>query len=169
MRSTVAVVMMVLVMAACGGSDDGATDGETVATDGTSATTDTTTSGGSTTETTAAPTTTIDVSALPSIANDLGVPTIEQLTAVAGGGTRPLLEWTALEGTDRYFVFVSAPSGDIYWAWRTRDTAVPVGGLPQLDEDAAGPAVSDGMSWVVLAMDADGNVVGISPRRPISP
>lgn len=171
MRSAVAILVMVLAMAACGGSDDGgAADGATVSTDGTSGATATTpSSNDSTTETTAAPTTTIDVSTLPSIAADIDVPAIEQLTAVSGGGSRPMLEWTALDGADRYFVFVNAPSGGVYWAWRTSETAVPVGGFPQLDEDAAGPAVSEGMTWVVMALDAEGNVVGISPRRPISP
>lgn len=163
MRPLLSTLVLMLVFSACASGED------SVQEDGQPTTTTTTASGDDSTGSTAAPTTTIDLSALPSIADDIDVPVIEQLTAISGGGSRPMLEWSALDGADRYFVFVNAAAGEIYWAWRTRDTSVPVGGFPQLDEGAAGPAVSEGMTWVVMALDAESNVVGISPRRPISP
>lgn len=152
---------LILLAAACSSTGDGTPTGQTDP--------DTTAAGaGETPSTTTAlsPTTTVTY---PSIAADLGVALIDQHTPIDGEGRRPVLEWTAVDGAERYFVIVSAPSGAIYWGWRTSDTSVPVGGNPKLVEGAAGPAVSEGMTWIVSALDAEGNVVGISARRPISP
>jgi hypothetical protein len=91
------------------------------------------------------------------------------LTPTAGGGTRPLLEWQAVEGADEYGMYLYAPDDRIYWGWRDAATAVHVGGEPQLRDGAAGPRVTAGMSWVVVAYDADGLPVAVSELRPISP
>lgn len=95
--------------------------------------------------------------------------TVELLTPEAGGGPRPDLSWSAVPGADHYGLYVYAPSGDIYWAWQGRATSVPVGGLPRLHDDVAGPSVSEGMTWAVVAYDTDLLPVAVSPRRPISP
>jgi hypothetical protein len=105
----------------------------------------------------------------PSRAAELGLMDIELLTPTEGGGRRPALEWAAVPDAAHYHVFVRAPSGRVYWAWRTSDTSVPVGGVPQLVDGAAGPSISNGMTWSVSAVDAEGKVIGLSGHRPIAP
>lgn len=105
----------------------------------------------------------------PSAASKLGLPAIELLTISEGGGTRPVLEWTAVDGADFYIVSVHTPEGVGYWAWRTEETSVPVGGLPRLNEGAMGPSIAPGMTWSVLALDSEGNLLAASNERPISP
>ena len=153
---------LVLMASACSADGDGTPTTQVDPTTPTSGTA----VGQVTTTTVPSSTTTVTY---PSIAVGLGVALIDQLTPIQGEGTRPILKWSAVDGADRYFVIVSAPSGGIYWGWRTTGTSVPVGGNPRLVEGAAGPAVSDGMTWIVTALDAEGNVVGISAQRPISP
>jgi hypothetical protein len=91
------------------------------------------------------------------------------LTPISGGGTRPLLEWEPIPDADHYGAYVYAPDGSIYWAWTGRQTSVHVGGEPQLREGAAGPSVVDGMSWAVIAYDAELLPMAVSELRPISP
>ena len=91
------------------------------------------------------------------------------LTASSGGGGRPLLEWEAVPGADLYVVFLYAPSGEVYWVWSGASTSVHVGGEPQLAEGSAGPSVAAGMSWAVVAHDADQLPIAVSELRPIDP
>lgn len=91
------------------------------------------------------------------------------LTDTSGGGPRPLLEWEAVADADHYSVYVYAPDGDVYWVWTGHDTSVPVGGAPQIADGAPGPSVTDGMTWAVLAHDADGVPLAVSEQRPIAP
>lgn len=162
LRPAAAAMALVLVVTACSSSDDAVPSGET-----------TTTVAITPTETTATQPPTGSGPSPSSERTDLAaeydLAMIEQFTAVSGGGRRPILEWARADGAERYYVVVTAPSGRVYWAWRTSDTSVPVGGHPRLNEDAAGPAVSDGMTWSVVAFDADGSIVGISDARPIAP
>lgn len=160
-RLAIGLVLTPLLMACASGDGATGTSGEPGTTTPATADPDE-----SSTTTGAGTTTTITY---PSIAASLGVELMEQFTPTSGGGVHPILEWSAVDSAARYYVIVSAPSGRVYWAWRTEDTSIPVGGLPRLNEDAAGPAVSAGMSWVVTALDAEGSIVGISARRPISP
>ncbi len=94
---------------------------------------------------------------------------IVQHTAETGDGIRPLLEWDAVLDADHYGVYLYAPSGATYWAWRGTETSVFVGGATQIREDAAGPSIADGMSWAVIAFDADLLPLAASPLRPIAP
>ena len=105
----------------------------------------------------------------PARADELGLRDIELRTPTSGAGQRPVLEWVPLADAAHYYVIVRAPSGRVYWGWRTSETSVPVGGLPQLSESAAGPAISVGMTWSVSAVDDEGRVIGLSGHRPISP
>ena len=91
------------------------------------------------------------------------------LTPTSGGGTRPILAWEPVPGADRYGVYLYAPSGRLYWSWQGRETSVPVGGLPQLREDAIGPSVVDGMTWTVIAYDADQFPLAAGGPRAIGP
>lgn len=90
-------------------------------------------------------------------------------TPTSGGGGRPLLEWEGLDGADHYAVYLYAPDGRIYWAWMGRETAIHVGGEPRLREGAPGPNVVAGMTWAVVAYDADLLPITTSEVRPISP
>jgi predicted small secreted protein len=104
-----------------------------------------------------------------SAAGEAGFPGIELLTPTSGGGIRPTLEWASVEGAAHYIVSVRTPEGEGYWAWRTEDTSVPVGGLPRLNEQAAGPSIAEGMKWFVVALDESDSIIAVSNHRPISP
>lgn len=140
----------------------------TESTDTTGATTATTPGGAATTTTSDIESTTTTIT-FPQLLVELGLPVIEQHTPVSGGGTRPLLEWSGVDGAAHYYVAVLAPSGEPYWAWRTSETSVPVGGHPVLEDGAFGPEIAEGMTWSVSAVDGEGNLVGLSAMRPISP
>lgn len=90
-------------------------------------------------------------------------------TPVDGGGPRPVLAWEAPADARDYTVVLHTPDGRPYWAWRGEATEIPVGGLPRLRDEAAGPRVIDGMHWMVTAWDAEGHAVAISAPRPIAP
>ncbi|MEA3501279.1 MAG: hypothetical protein U9R47_00775 [Actinomycetota bacterium] len=116
-----------------------------------------------TTTTTATTTTVVDV---PAIA---GAELIEQTTPASGGGTRPLLEWVPVEGAATYIVVVYTETGGSYWSAVTSETSTYVGGPLQIPAGRTGPNVADGYTWVVYADDAEGNLLAVSPQRPISP
>lgn len=157
-RAAVLIVVGALLVAACG--DDDATP--TTATTATPGGTATTTADGATTTTTVAET------ERPPLFEGLDG-TVTLLTAESGEGTRPLLEWEEFPGADHYAVFLYAPSGAVYWSWAGRETSVHVGGEPQLREGASGPSVIEGMSWAVMAYDADLLPLAVSEQRPIAP
>jgi hypothetical protein len=97
------------------------------------------------------------------------LPGVVQTSEGSGAGVRPLLEWEPVEDADHYAVVLYAPDGDAYWAWFGADTAVHVGGEPALRDEAPGPSVVEGMSWLVIAYDVGGDPVAISAARPIAP
>lgn len=105
----------------------------------------------------------------PSAGALMGLPGIELFTPVSGSGTRPILEWGAVDGAAYYIVSVRTPEGAGYWAWRTADTSVPVGGHPRLSEAAVGPRVAPAMLWSVVAFDTEDNLIAASNHRPIAP
>ena len=156
MRVT-ALLLLVGVLAGCGGAD--ATP--TTTTSGTAATTTTAETG--TTTTTAGEVDEVD---LPGV---LGLPEITLLTPTSGGGTRPILEWEAVDGAAGYEVALSGPGGGIYWAGWATGTSIPVGGEPLIDPAYSGPSVSEGMTWSVAAYNADGYLLAVSAIRPIGP
>lgn len=96
-------------------------------------------------------------------------PLVELLTPSAGGGVRPELRWTPIDGADHYGVVVYAPDGQVYWTWRGRSTAVHVGGEPRLDDAVPGPGVIEGMSWAAFAYDADLLPIAVSQLATLSP
>lgn len=100
---------------------------------------------------------------------DFDLPSIEVTTPTSGEGPRPELSWEPVPETVRYLVTVYTPSGDPYWAWQGEKTAVHVGGEPQLEPDAAGPSVVDGMTWEVVAVGPDDEPLASSGRMEISP
>ena len=157
MRIT-ALLLLVGVLAGCG--DDAATP-TTTTVRGTAATTTTAPTGTDTTTPGE-----VDQVDLP---GRLGLPEITLLTPTSGGGTRPILEWEAVEGAIGYEVALNGPGGGIYWAGWATGTSIPVGGEPLVDPAYSGPSVSEGMTWSVAAYDADGYLVAVSAMRPIAP
>lgn len=101
-------------------------------------------------------------------AEGLGLPAIDVQPVGSGAGERPELTWDAVDAAARYTVTVFGPDDAPYWAWEGTQPVVRVGGA-DLPDEAAGPALSEGMSWVVVAHDADGAPIALSERWPISP
>ena len=93
----------------------------------------------------------------------LDVPIIGITSGTGGQGSRPVLAWVPVDDAAHYEVSLFAPSGEMYWAWSGATPAIPVGGEPLLGPNSAGPAVIEGMSWYVLAIDAEGLIIGQSP------
>lgn len=119
------------------------------------------------TSTTAPPETiTTTVAQEPAIA---GAVLIEQTTPTSGGGTRPLLEWAAVDGAALYFVNIYTETGGSYWSRVTDETNTYVGGPLQIPAGRTGPNVADGYTWIVYAEDAEGNLLAVSAQRPIAP
>ncbi len=115
-------------------------------------------------EPTATPTTAVVDTGEP-FGDGWGLPAVVQLTPIAGGGPRPLLEWEPVAGAAGYVVWVYDPDGATYWTWMGPDTATHLGGAVQLAEDRPGPRIVDGMSWVVGAVDDDLEFLAVSERR----
>lgn len=150
-RASWILVVAVMIVAACGDADTATTTSTSQA------------SGDSTTTSTV-------VASEPQAPLFAGVDgTIALITSESGGGIRPLLEWEPVAGVDHYGVYLYAPGGSIYWSWTGTVTAVHVGGEPQLRDGAPGPSIVDGMSWAVIAYDADLLPIAVSPQRPIAP
>lgn len=104
------------------------------------------------------------------LVNAPGVAEITLTTPATGAGLKPLLAWEPLSGAVEYQVTVYTPAKQPYWAWSGAAASVYLGGgeAPP-PEDAAGPVVSEGMYWAVLAFDAEGLIAGSSALAPISP
>jgi hypothetical protein len=159
----------ILAISACSsGSSEGSSSESTTPSDGAVVTTvavdssqapDTTT----TTATLETTTTTVEEPAMA------GADLVEQLTPTSGGGTRPLLEWVAVDGAATYIVNIYTDTGGPYWSAVTEDTKTYVGGPLQIPAGRTGPNVADGYTWVVYAEDADGNLLAVSAQRPIAP
>jgi hypothetical protein len=96
------------------------------------------------------------------------VPEIDQLTPTTGVGGRPLIEWSSFEGTHAYELTVFGAGGTIYWSAVGPETSIYLGGAPASDQ-SPGPQIQDGMTWAVVGLAADGNVIAQSRIRPINP
>ena len=98
-----------------------------------------------------------------------GLPAVVQLTPVTGAGQRPLFEWEPVAGAAGYSLFVYTPDGVPYWSWAGTDSSTYLGGAVQIDDDKPGPRLSEGMSWVVSAVDASSQRIAVSELRWVSP
>lgn len=96
---------------------------------------------------------------------------IELHTPVSGEGAWPQLDWAAVTNAERYRLTVYGPDGRAFWRWTGTDDQVVFGGFTRSPEDgsAVTPQVLDGMSWSVIAFDADGRIVAQSDERPLGP
>lgn len=163
----VVAVVFLLIVSGCAG-DDGATDspggaGTTSSTTGTSAE-----ESGSVGTSEPPPETTTTLAIDEEIfLEGLDVPEIEQLTPRSGGGHRPLLEWSPVEGAVDYELTFFDREGFLYWAWEGSETSVFLGGV-EAPDGTPGPAALEGMSWAVVALDESGTVIAQSRVRSIS-
>lgn len=99
-----------------------------------------------------------------------GAAAIELLTPTSDAGLKPLFEWSPVENASRYSVFLQFSDGQPYWSWSGAGTSVYLGGYDSAPpDDSAGPVLLDGMSWAVVAFDAQGTVIASSHLQPISP
>ncbi len=98
-----------------------------------------------------------------------GVEPIELLTTGDGLGVRPLLQWSAVEGAERYFLAVTTPEGEPWWVWSGTNTEVPFGGGPVDDPDTTGARLTRPLVWFVVAERADGTVLAASTRGDLAP
>lgn len=99
-----------------------------------------------------------------------GIASIDLLTPPSGAGSKPHFEWSAIEGALQYTLFLQFTDGQPYWSWTGSGTSIYLGGSDSPPpEDAAGPVLLDGMSWAVIALDAEGNVIASSNLQQISP
>lgn len=149
-RVQVAAILLVTV-AACGG--DPASPGV---------------SGESTLGETTPPTTEVMVPHEWPLSEDLGLASIALLTPASGLGERPDLAWEAVAGAASYRVTVLAPDGAFYWAWTGVDTLVPLGGSPRLSDAATGPRLVSGMTWTVVAFDAESRPLAVGGPATLS-
>lgn len=84
-------------------------------------------------------------------------------------GAAPQFEWESVEGASRYELAVTGPNGPI-WAWSGAETTVWLGGLPfERPAGVGGPILESGSCWSVVARDADGHAIAISPLVSVSP
>lgn len=99
-----------------------------------------------------------------------GLAQIELTTPLEGAGVKPRFEWRAIEGAVSYTLVLYTPEGAPYWSWTGVATAVYLGGgdTPP-PPDSAGPVLSPGMTWGVMAFNQSDVLVGTSARQPISP
>lgn len=91
-----------------------------------------------------------------------------QLTDKSGGGPRPMLVWEPVAESASYTVVVYDADGAPWWSWAGTDTEVVIGGV-ETDTEIGGPRAVQGARWSVMALDAEGNLVGASPKRSIQP
>lgn len=167
--AAIALALALVSVTACGGDDD---DGDAAAsTVGAPASTDAEPTAASTTIADEAPadaTTTTEPAPSGPSSPALGLPELTLLTEPSED-QRPLLEWEPVDGAQQYSVSVFAPSGRGYWAWRTDGTSVPLGGEPRLRDDVSGPSTAPGMTWSVVALDADGRPIAASVESVLRP
>jgi hypothetical protein len=99
-----------------------------------------------------------------------GVQEIALTTPQEGAGIKPHFTWEPLDGAARYTLVLYTAGREPYWAWEGAATSVYLGGSDTPPrEDSAGPVLSAGMSWAVMAFGSDDRLIGSSVLRPISP
>lgn len=100
----------------------------------------------------------------------VGAVPITLLTPEEGVGQHPKFEWQPVQGATRYVLLLITTDDKPYWAWEGTETAVYLGGGSEPPPaDSIGPILLRPMKWYVLALDANGKLIGYSEPRPIAP
>ncbi len=102
---------------------------------------------------------------------EAGLPQIGLLApAATGAGEVPAFEWEAVPDAALYRLVVSDPDGEVLWAWSGTETKVNLGGLPEeRPADVAGPVITPGSTWSVVAFSGSGDPLAASDIRSVSP
>jgi hypothetical protein len=188
-RVLILAVSPLVLLAACGGSDDESAPGtvtestttaavdtdvdDTVApvvTDATAATDAPTTS--TAPVETAAPTTVVETTAPPTTAAPDALqqlPGVETITVTAAGDdpARPTFSWTAPATAVDYELVVQDAGGTPLWAWTGAEVTVVLGGAARARE-VEGPTLTGPSQVRVFAFDATGALVGTSAWTPLA-
>lgn len=150
-RIGVAGAALVLLLAACGGSDsvettiDGAppTSAATVA----------------------------DPAAVPT-GQPLAPSDFPHVTALGpsttNAGEVPTFSWDPAPEAATYHLVVLGPELPL-WAWQGTDSEVTFGLPERLADPNSGPQIAAGSCWSVIALDADGTAIAASDLIPVSP
>jgi hypothetical protein len=95
---------------------------------------------------------------------------MENLMLNSGVGIRPRLEWQEIPGAISYAIVIFEPDGTPYWAWPTAQTWVYVAGIDEpLPEENEGPILIEGMTWQVVAYDAEETPIAVGGPWAIGP
>lgn len=86
-----------------------------------------------------------------------------------GAGRIPTFKWKRVDGADRYRLAVLDAKGRATWVWQGSKTSVVFGGVVNRPSREAGPIVTPGSKWSVVALDADGVVIATSRFRAVAP
>jgi len=88
----------------------------------------------------------------------------------SGAGKVPTFKWKRVDGAAAYRLAVLDGDGDAFWAWQGTKTSVVLGRVKNRPpKGEAGPIVTDGARWSVVALDAEGRVIAASGFRGLSP
>jgi hypothetical protein len=102
-----------------------------------------------------------------SVGDVLGEVTL--LTGESGLGEKPLLQWSGVDGAVEYSVVIRDERGQIYWAWRGAETAVPFGGGVDDGQPGQNAYLHGPMSWTVVAFDDSLLPIAISSQGSLTP
>lgn len=93
------------------------------------------------------------------------------ITRISGktSGDGPVFSWQPVNGAAQYIVSVTSPDGPILWTWTGADTTVTYGdtaieGVPGSADDGWSIPAPSRYTWTVVALDAEGKIVGIKLR-----
>lgn len=167
-RLVVAIVGLILVMAACSGSDEPGSVGDPVTTVDTPPTTTESGSSVPASSTTApADDDTTTVPSLLELRGDLGLD-ILVLNPITETGSHPTLNWQPADGAAAYWLVLRDAGGRPYWAWTGTDTSVRVGGGDSASTNQTA-ALHAEMTWSVAAFDEEGNLIALSDSASVAP
>jgi hypothetical protein len=84
---------------------------------------------------------------------------------VSGAGPAPVFRWRPVDGAATYRLAVLGPEGP-RWGWEGPDPSIRYGAV---EEAQRGPVIVPGSWWSVAAIDPIGDVLAVSDLRPVSP
>ena len=83
-------------------------------------------------------------------------------------GPYPILSWEPVPAAATYWLVVSDADGQPYWAWTGEATEVRFGGGDS-DEVNQTATLHEPMTWTVIAIDSDGELVAFSEPATVEP
>ncbi len=149
-RTAIAAVVLVLVVGGCSSSSPSGTPANSVA---------------GTTPTVIESTTSTPASEQPLVDGFIELELLEPSSAVSDRA--PVFRWQPVAGAATYRLAIVDDTGPI-WAWQGAATDVRLGGLAEeRPAGFAGPVLTPGSRWSVVALADDGTVIAVSTVRVI--